>query len=390
MKKNYKIVDKGSSRYVVGEVRQYDQKNEMYKRMLWDPDLLEVGKKFYVEPVYPKKKPGYQLEDLSLVNASWHLEDNYGMGIWGGKRDLYSWDWDGKYSYPRVPSGLKIDLDDPQSLAKTIKKAARFLGAAKTGICEVDRRWLYSKGYTKTPEGGKAFEISLPEVYKYAIVMLIETDYDAIACSPDGPATSATGLGYSKMAFLAGLVATFIRGLGYKAIPCGNDTACSVPLAIDAGLGELGRNGLLITPDFGPRVRICKVFTDMPLIVDSPIEFGVWDFCKTCEKCAKNCPSQALPYGDPTDLPIDISNRAGVLRWPIDAKKCATFWANRGIDCANCIRTCPFNKKPGPIHDIARWGIRKTRIFNKSFIFLDSLLGYSKQKSSQKFWSNRK
>jgi len=388
MKRNFKIAEKGSSRYVVGEVEQYDQKNEIYKRMLWDPDLLEVGKRFYIEPVYPKMQVGYRLEDLSMVNASWHLEDHYGVGNWGGKRDLYAWDWDGKYSYPRVPPGLKIDFDDPQNLTKAIKKAGKFFGAAKTGICEVDKRWLYSKGYTKTPEGGKPFEIGLPEDCKHAVVMLIEMDYEAIGCSPDGPSTSATGLAYSKMVFVAGLVATYIRGLGYKAIPSGNDTACSVPLGVDSGLGELGRNGLLITPDFGPRVRICKVFTDMPLVADKPIEFGVWAFCKTCGKCAKNCPAQALPYGDPTAKPVDISNREGLLKWHIDAKKCASFWANRGTDCSNCIRTCPFNKTPGRGHDAVRWGIRNTRVFNKAFVLMDDLFGCGKKKSSQEFWSN--
>ena len=129
MKRNFKIVEKGSCRYVVGEVKQYDQKNEMYKRMLWDPELLKLGKKFYIDPVYPKSQAGYRLEDLSMVNASWHLEDNYGMGIWGGNKDLYAWDWDGKYSYPRVPRGLKIAPDDPQSLTSGIKKAGMFFGA---------------------------------------------------------------------------------------------------------------------------------------------------------------------------------------------------------------------------------------------------------------------
>lgn len=388
MKGNYNIAEKGSSRYIVGELKQYDQKDEIYKRLLWDQDLLEVGRKFYVEPVYPKKQVGYRLEDLSMANASWHLEHNYGMGVRTGKKYLYAWDWDGGYSYPRVPSGLKIDSENPQSITNGIKKVGMFFGAAKIGVCKVDQRWLYKKGYTKTLEGGEPFEIGLPEDCRYAVVILIEMDYDAIACSPDGPSTSATGLGYSRMVFVAGLLAMYIRGLGYKAIPCGNDTACSVPLGIDAGLGELGRNSMLITPDFGPRVRICKVFTNLPLVVDKPIEFGVWEFCKTCKKCAKHCPAQALPHGNPTEKPLDMSNREGILKWPIDAKKCITFWANRGVDCSNCIRTCPFNKKTGKMHDAVRLMIRNSGVFNKTFVFLDDLFGYGRQKSSQKFWSD--
>jgi len=50
-----------------------------------------------------------------------------------------------------------------------------------------------------------------------------------------------------------------------------NDTALSIPLAIDAGLGELGRNGLLITAEYGYCIRLCKIFTNLPLIVVCPL-----------------------------------------------------------------------------------------------------------------------
>jgi epoxyqueuosine reductase len=387
MRRKFRYVEKGADRYVVGKIEQYDQRNEAYKRMLWDPKLLKVGKKFYRDPVYPKNKPGYRLEDFSMVNASWHVEDNFGRGIWGGKEDLYSWDWEGKYSYPRVPPGLKIGLDNPQEITHSIKKAAAFFGADKVGVCKLDRRWLYSRGYTITADGGKSFEIDLPEEYTHAVVFAIEMDYEAIACSPEGPSTSATGLGYSKMAFVAGMLATYIRGLGYKAVPCGNDTACSIPLAIDAGLGELGRNTMLFTPEFGPRVRLAKVFTDLPLVVDKPIEFGVWEFCKTCKKCAESCPSQALSHGDPTEEIHDICNREGIRIWHIDASKCAAFWTSNILDCANCLRACPFNKKSGFLHDLAKWKIRRTRMFNRTLVRLDDWLGYGQKKDSSKFWS---
>ena len=165
-----------------------------------------------------------------------------------------------------------------------------------------------------------------------------------------------------------------------------NDTACSIPIAIDAGLGELARNGLLITPAFGPRVRLAKVFTDLPLIPDTPIEFGVWDFCMKCEKCAQRCPSQSILYGKPTEKPNNISNREGLLRWPINAETCLAFWAANGTDCANCIRTCPFNKPTGRIHDTVRWGIKNFPFLNPLFLWGDDLLGYGKRRKADKFW----
>ena len=138
-------------------------------------------------------------------------------------------------------------------------------------------------------------------------------------------------------------MAEFIRNLGYKAIPMGNDTALSIPLAIDAGLGQLGRNGLLITPEYGPCIRICKVFTDLPLFVDKPIEFGVTKFCKTCSKCADACEADAIQKtNEPSFKTECISNNQGILRWAVNHDKCYSFWIENGGDCSNCIAACPF------------------------------------------------
>jgi hypothetical protein len=57
-----------------------------------------------------------------------------------------------------------------------------------------------------------------------------------------------------------------------------------VPFAIEAGIGELSRLNKLVTPEFGPAVRLCKVFTDLPMACDTPIDFGL-EFCKKCKKC---------------------------------------------------------------------------------------------------------
>lgn len=381
------LVAKGAGRYVVGKVERFDQKNEMFSRLVWDPKILDLGQKFRMEEVMPKDKPGYRLQDQAFVNAAWHLESNFAGGIRSGRKGLYAWDWDGKFTYPLVPSGLRITVDDPMKITRGIKKVARFFGASLVGVCELDKRWLYSHAYSPYIEGDKPIEkIEIPEAYKYAIVIAIEMDYKGISCSPAHPASVATGTVYSKMAFVAGLLAQYIRGLGYQAIPCGNDTACSIPIAIDAGLGELARNGLLITPEFGPRVRLCKVFTDLPLVPDKPIEFGVWDFCLECERCAEHCPSKAIMFGEPTQEINNISNRGGLLRWPINAEKCLAFWAANGTDCSNCIRVCPFNKPPGCLHSAVRWGVKKTRWMDSLFVKVDDLLGYGRQGNSEHFW----
>jgi len=380
-----KYVDIGARRYVVGNVEQFDQKNEMFCRPLWDEAMLDLGKKFYMTEVPPKETPGYRLKDQAIVNAAWHLENTFAQGVAGGKIGMYAWEWEQIFEFPLVPPGLKIETDDSMAVTNDIKKAAIFFGASLVGVCKLDRSWLYSSAYPLRDQTSVPNELS--DEYQFAIAIAVEMDYEAIRCSPASPSSAATGLGYSKMAFIAGLLAHHIRGLGYKAIACGNDTACSIPIAIDAGLGELARNGLLITPKFGPRVRLAKVFTDMPLLPDRPIKFGVWDFCLKCEKCADKCPSKSIAYGEPTDKPNNISNRGGLLRWPINAETCLAFWAKNGTDCANCIRTCPFNKPAGKLHDMVRWGIGNAPWFNTLFLWGDELFGYGIKGNPDRFWT---
>lgn len=380
-----RFAEQGASRYVVREVSQFDQKNEMFCRPLWDESQLELGKKFYMTEVPPKDKPGYELKGQAMVNASWHLENTFAQGVAGGRMGMYAWEWDKIFEYPLVPPGLKIDTDNPAEVTDSIKKVATFFGASLVGVCKLDRRWVYSSAFPLRDQ--KSIPNDLPDAYQYAVAIAIEMDYRAICTSPTSPSSAATGLGYSKMAFSAGLLAHYIRGLGYQAIACGNDTACSIPIAIDAGLGELARNGLLITPAFGPRVRLAKVLTDLPLVPDRPIEFGVWDFCMLCEKCAAKCPSQSIRYGKPTDQPNNISNREGLLRWPINAETCLAFWAANGTDCSNCIRTCPFNKPAGWLHDTVRWGVRNLRWLNPFFLWMDNICGYGRQANADKFWT---
>ena len=383
-----RYVAQGADRYVTGEVMPYDQRNEMFKRPFWDPQKEKLRDQFYFSETPPKDKPGYRLADMALVNASWRLEREYALGVRGGRRGMYAWDWSGKFDYPHAPEGLKIDTNQPPKTTRAVKRAAKLFGADLTGVCELDRRWVYSNAFDITPDGGREYKIEIPPEFKYAIAIAVQMDYAGISGSPALTAAAATGAGYSRMAFTAGLLAQFIRGLGFQAIPCGNDTACSIPIAIDAGLGEIARNGLLITPKFGPRVRLAKVLTDLPLLPDRPIEFGVRDFCLICEKCARKCPSQSIMFGPPSAEPHNTSNREGVHTWHINAETCLQFWADNGCDCSNCIRSCPFNKSSGIWHDWVRWGISNTPWLNKVFLWGDDVFGYGRKKSPDRFWAD--
>jgi len=372
------------AKYMAGDARLFDQKNEMFKRARWEPELREAARKVY-GLIRPKsgQKAGYQHEEMALRNASWFLEMSFARGTIENNFGMYRWG-DRRLAPNELPEDLKLNPKATEYNTRLVKKAARLYGADMVGICRLDRRWIYTRGYNLHTR--QEYDINIPDDYQYVINIALESDYDAYKYAPAFPGAAAVGLGYSKMAFVAGLIAQFLRQLGYKAIPCGNDTAMSVPHAIQAGLGELGRNGILITPRFGPRVRLCKVFTDLPLVCDRPIEFGATEFCHVCKKCAKNCPGRAITDGPRTTEPISISNAGGTLKWYLDSRRCYEFWAKNGTDCGNCVRVCPFNKPAGIIHDITRWFIERFPQLDSAIVKADDLFGYDKQADLETYW----
>ena len=363
---------------------RFDQKNEMFKRSLWDEKMLPHAMRFYKEVKF-QEKVGYRKIDYAFRHASWNLEWGAAFGNSRSNFGLYAWEGVNEKIKHYVESGDPVKAS-PEEMSRNIKKVARFFGADLVGICRIHPNWVYSNEFNLLTN--EHYPIELPEGCHNAIVLVLAMDYEGIKMAPTALEGGATGFGYSMMAFVANLLATFIRGLGYRAIPCGNDTALSVPLSMAAGLGETGRSGLLITKNFGPRVRLCKVFTDLPLSYDTYQPFGVRAFCEVCKKCATYCPSQAISHGEMTTERYNISNQSGTLKWYVNAEKCFSFWAKNRSDCANCIRVCPFNKPTGIIHDFTRALIRRMTLFNRLFVWIDDILGYEKQIPPERFWED--
>ena len=169
-----------------------------------------------------------------------------------------------------------------------------------------------------------------------------------------------------------------------------NDTALVIPMAVQAGLGEYGRNQMVITEEFGPRVRFSKIFTDLPLVRDKPKKFGVTEFCNICQRCADACPPKALPYGEPKVGGPNRSAIKGVKKWTADCEKCFSFWAKMLSDCAICMRVCPYNKDfSRPIMRLAR-RLAGTRL-RRLMLWLDIKLGYGQRVAPSRWWrSNQK
>jgi epoxyqueuosine reductase len=326
-------------------VERFDQKDIVFMRVVWDEEYQqEIAQ---VTPRLRPATPAEAQEGAARVAGAIYTDDKAGSlhpayyGYFGHLQGV-----DGMYSWDEPGSPSKVPVTNPAQMSEQVKMMARFYGADLVGVCEINNTWVYSHYFDR--ETGNYGPLEIP--YKYAVVMGIEMKWEeGIVESPGYPSSAATALAYSNMAEVSSKLAQYIRMLGYEAVPSGNDTTQSIPLAIDAGLGELGRNGLLITPQFGARQRICKVYTNLPLEPDQPIDFGLQAFCERCRFCAHNCPVDAIPFGDRTTDQTSFSNRPGILRWPVDVAKCYLFWVSnvadeqRWNDCSNCVRACPWS-----------------------------------------------
>jgi reductive dehalogenase len=267
----------------------------------------------------------------------------------------------GKAAFPAEPEGPpdKSDfkgittkpykLKSPAHGSKLIKQITHTFGATLVGITKVKSDWVYQghlRGVGKT-------EFEKPAHWKYAIVVAIPHEWDSLYANPVyGTSYDA----YSMLNFIAGKLEVFLKHIGYSArshVPPTDYDLAMPPLAIDAGLGEQGRNGILITPELGANTRLAAVTTDMPLEPDKPIDIGVKEFCEKCKICAEECPSGAISF---EDKPPDVVR--GYRRWKINQDKCFTVWntvaTSHPRGCRVCLAVCPYSRKNNWIHRAAK------------------------------------
>ena len=235
-------------------------------------------------------------------------------------------------------------------------------GTVSAGIAELKEEHFYSH-VGRGQDYGK-------EVYKehrYAIAFTVEMSKTMMDAAPYGPTVMESAWQYLRAATIAVQLAEFIRELGYpaRAHIDGNYRVVCPLVARDAGLGEIGRMGLLMTPELGPRVRIGVVTTDIPLIPGKrEYDYSVIDFCEMCKKCANVCPSSAISKQPRREI-------NGVLRWQINQEACFTYWCRIGTDCGRCVVVCPYAHPATFLHNMVRKGIRYSRNFARFALWMD-------------------
>ncbi len=384
-----KAKDSSQAFEVMNNFERFNQRNEMFCRSQWDTSVkskkaIDWFKSMLTNNLKFKNTDGFTQKDFALRNAGWTMA-NLAMERTQHlqRRDAFLDDISAYLS----PSNTIVAIPK-EDMSIQIKRIGKMFGADMIGITAVDLRWHYSHKYDADNKSEKPNELATD--LQNCIVIGTEMPYDVIRTYPSALAGVAPGFGYSKDAVILQTLSQFIRNLGYEAVASLNDTAQAIPYAIQAGLAEYGRNGLAITKEFGPRVRFGKIFTNLPLVHDEPISFGVKEFCDLCRKCAVACPAKAIPFGEPTEKIHNKSNVIGIKKWTVDGEKCFNIWANQGTECGICIRVCPYNKSHETFLDRVYYKFFKKLAFSpakKLALWLDNKLGFGKRKTPTWWWN---
>ncbi|SLN27168.1 hypothetical protein [Oceanibacterium hippocampi] len=277
------------------------------------------------------------------------------------------------------------DLDDPAANSRALKSLSYFLGADLTGICEIPRyAWFSHK------EDGRPIE----PYHRYAVVMLIDQEYDTMegASGDDWISGAQSMRGYMRGAAIAGIMADTLRDQGIPARPQTNldSDVLHIPLVLWAGLGELSRIGeLVLNPFVGPRFKSVVLTTDLPLEVDRPIDFGLQYFCNHCMKCARECPCDAIFWGDKVMF-------NGYEMWKPDVERCTRYRVTnpKGSACGRCMKTCPLNKvisADGPLITQAASWLGVNAMWAKPALVplavrADDALGHGRRNPLKRWW----
>ncbi len=244
-----------------------------------------------------------------------------------------------------------------------VKNLARYYGAMSVGICELRPYHIYSHIGRGTSRYGEPLVLD----HRFAVAFTVEMDYDQLGPAPAATVYMESGRQYAEASKVAIQLASAMRSFGYaaRAHISAHYQIIAPLVARDAGLGEIGRMGILMTPQVGPRVRLGVVTTNLPLLVDQRSEdTSMLDFCRICKKCADGCPSRSIPKDD--RQMID-----GALRWRINPDTCFRYWQRAGTDCGRCMSICPYAHPNNLAHNAVRWVIRRSGFGRRAALWLD-------------------
>ena len=227
-----------------------------------------------------------------------------------------------RHSGDLEPTGTPTGED----VTEAIRLKALELGYGEVGFTENDAHYVYAS--RKRP-----LRNDLPN----AICLALEQDYVKTQTIPSMDAEDTHFGTYEDQGPLSMALTDFIRSLGYSVQVSGPTWHYGpmIPLFVQAGLGQLGANGQLLSPHFGSRARLQIIYTDANVKHDDPIDYGIHQFCNECKICVDRCPGRALM--------ADKVWYRGVEKNKLVFKRCRPVMA-RYEGCGICMKVCPIQK----------------------------------------------
>jgi len=212
-----------------------------------------------------------------------------------------------------------------EDLTEAIKEKARELGFIEVGITYFDHRYTFSSKKDHTT------------YYPNIICLAYEQDFEPTQTIPSVDAEIVHSSTYRTEGAAALELGNFIRSHGYHAQVTGSGDSPGpyIPMFVEAGLGQLGACGYLLTPNEGSRCRIMLITTDAEVTYDKPVDYGIHAFCQVCQVCVNRCPGRALMR--------DKIWWRGLEKNKLYFKRCRPVMA-RYLGCGICMKTCPVQK----------------------------------------------
>ena len=219
------------------------------------------------------------------------------------------------------PTGEPVARD----VTAEIKAKAMEFGYSMVGITAYDARYTF------------ASKRNVAKPFPHAICLALKQPYEPTQMAPSLATEDAVLDTYRDEGILGLKLGEYIRSLGYHAQvqPPQNANAAFIPMFVQAGMGQMGAMGYMLSPHFGSRQRLMLVTTDAPVTHDEPVDYGVNAFCSVCQVCVNRCPGRAL-------MREKVWWR-GVQKFKLIAKRCRPVIA-RYSACGVCIKVCPIQR----------------------------------------------
>lgn len=320
--------------------------SDVHYRSVEATQVLKQQKQALWERGEKQKLPGYTTADAALNNSF--------------SKTIPPLRFMGPQQAP-VPAerGGQLHHGDHVANSQMVATALRLMGASTVGFVSLNdktRKYIYRAEadpkriieFEDVPVGYETDDrLVIPYAARWVIVYSIPMSQEGVQQSPSLLARAVTMQAYARLYTIYNQLHEFIRGLGYHSYGATNLNGFGVygAFAVLAGLGENSRLDCVITPEYGPMVRLAAMATDLPLAITRPISFGVREYCKKCRICAQACPVHSISFEEePVWQVRGPWNNPGHRAYFRDALACRDYFFRTGSNCGICFAKCPFSQ----------------------------------------------